>query len=234
LIGLFFSSPGFQVGCFRVETTGKMKFNSKKQIIMKARNMIIATILFTGVVTQSCTKERERIEGIGSVTSETLYLQDFSRISMEGADNVFISYGDEQYVEVTGHPNIIRRIQTEVVNDTWYMELERGNYGRYELTYYITLPTLDKVSNTGSGNVTITSPMETDHLEIQLMGSGSYLGFQLSSQSCQVDIVGSGNCETTVLNYLDATLEGSGSVFYRGNPSVREDTNGSGRVVNAN
>ena len=201
---------------------------------MKTRNIIIAAILFTGLATQSCTKEWARIEGTGDVTTETLFVSDFSKISMEGADNVFISYGDEQHVEVTGHPNIIGRIQTEVKNDTWYIELEQGNYGRYELTYYITLPTLEKVSNTGSGNVAITTPLETDHLEVMLMGSGNFNGFLLSSQTCQVDIVGSGNCELSVSNHLDATLEGSGSVFYKGNPIIMADVQGSGRVVNAN
>ena len=201
---------------------------------MKTRNMIIAAILITGLATQSCTKEWEKIEGTGSVTSETLYLQDFSKISMEGADNVFISYGEEQRVEVTGHPNIISRVQTEVKNDTWYIELERGNYGRYELTYYITLPTLKKVSNTGSGNATISTPMDTDHLEVRLMGSGSFRAFQLSAETCQVDIVGSGNCEISVKEHLDAVLEGSGSVFYKGNPVIMADVEGSGRVVNAN
>lgn len=201
---------------------------------MKATNLIISAILFTGIVTQSCSKQYEQIEGTGSVTTETLVLQDFSRINMEGADNVFISYGEEQHVEVTGHPNIINRIQTEVVNDTWFIELERGNYGRYELTYHIILPSIEKVSNTGSGNLTINSPMVTDHLEVRLMGSGSFRGFLLSSQTCQADIVGSGNCEISVANHLDAVLEGSGSVFYKGNPRIQEDIQGSGRVVDAN
>jgi hypothetical protein len=201
---------------------------------MKTTNFIITAILFTGIVTQSCTKERERIDGIGTVTTETLNLPEFSRINMEGADNVFISNGAEQRVEVTGHPNIISRIRTEVLNDTWFIELERGNYGRYELTYYITLPTLEKVSNTGSGNVTITTTMETDHMELHLMGSGSFLGFLLTAETCQVDIVGSGNCETTVTRHLDATIEGSGSLFYKGEPTILEEITGSGRVVNAN
>ncbi|MGW8314932.1 MAG: GIN domain-containing protein [Bacteroidales bacterium] len=201
---------------------------------MKTTNLIISALLFTGIVTQSCTKQWEKIEGTGTVTSETLNLSEFNRISMEGADNVFVSYGEEQHVEVTGHPNIISRIRTDVVNDTWYIELERGNYGRYELTYYLTLPTLEGVSNTGSGNVTINTPMATDHLEIQLMGSGNFSGFQLTTQTCQADMVGSGNCEISVMRALDANLEGSGSLFYKGTPSLEVETSGSGQVVNVN
>ncbi len=201
---------------------------------MKTTGFIITAILFTGLATQSCTKERERIEGIGSVTSKTLHLEEFSRISMEGADNVYISYGEEQLVEVTGHPNILSRIRTEVVNDTWYIELERGNYGHYELTYYITLPDLEGATNIGSGNLGITTSMETDHLQVELMGSGNFSGFLLKTETCQIDIVGSGNCEVTVDNHLDATLEGSGSVYYKGNPTIHEEIHGSGSVVDAN
>ncbi len=201
---------------------------------MKTRNIFITATLITGIVAQSCTKEWERIEGTGSVTSKILVLDEFNRISMEGADNVFVSFGEQQHVEVTGHPNIISRIRTEVVNDTWHIELERGNYGEYELTYHITLPDLQKVSNVGSGNAAITTPMETDHLEVQLMGSGNFNGFQLTAETCQVDIVGSGNCEITVNKHLDASLEGSGSVYYKGNPTILEDSEGSGRVFNAN
>ena len=201
---------------------------------MKIANIIIAATLLATIVTQGCTKEFSQIEGIGTITTETLTLQEFSGIAMEGADNVIISYGPEQKVEVTGHSNIIDRIQTEVRNGTWDVELERGNYGRYELTYYITLPSIEKVSNTGSGNVSITDPMETSYMVISLMGSGSFSGFPLSAQSCQVDITGSGNCEVTAVQSLDVSIDGSGSVFYKGSPSINDHISGSGRVVDSN
>ena len=54
------------------------------------------------------------------------------------------------------------------------MELENGNYGRYELTYYLTLPTIEKISYQGSANIRIDSPMEVDYLELSLMGSCSF------------------------------------------------------------
>ena len=201
---------------------------------MKNLKFSIVTIAIASVLNSSCTKEYALIEGIGTITTETLTLQEFSGIAMEGVDNVIISYGPEQKVEVTGHSNIINRIQSEVTNGIWYMELERGNYGRYELTYYITLPTIEKVSNTGSGNVRITDPMETGYMDISLMGSGSFSGFSLSAEFCQVDINGSGNCEVTAWKTLDVSIDGSGSVFYKGSPSIKDHISGSGRVVDSN
>jgi len=201
---------------------------------MKNLKFSIVTIAIASLLNSSCTKEYALIEGIGAITTETLTLQEFSGIAMEGADNVIISYGPEQKVEVTGHSNIINRIQSEVTNGIWYMELERGNYGRYELTYYITLPSIEKVSNTGSGNVSITDPMETGYMDISLMGSGSFSGFSLSAEFCQVDINGSGNCEVTAWKTLDVSIDGSGSVFYKGSPSIKDHISGSGRVVDSN
>lgn len=201
---------------------------------MKTSNIILAASLLTTMLAQSCTKEYSQIEGIGTITTETLQLSDFTGITVEGADDVVISYGPEQKVEVTGHPNIISRIRTEVQNGTWNVELERGNYGYYELTYYLTLPFIEKVSNIGSGNVSVTDPMATDQMEINILGSGNFSGFLLSTQDCQVDIVGSGDCEITVGSSLDVSIDGSGSVYYKGSPLIKDHISGSGRVVDSN
>jgi len=201
---------------------------------MKTSKIFIAVTLLVAIVSQSCTKEFSRIEGTGAITTETLYLSDFTGIDMVGAENVTISYGTEQKVEATGHSNIISRIRTDVDNGIWSMELERGTYGEYELSYNITLPYIDEINNTGSGNVVISGPMEVEYLDLYIMGSGNISGFSLSAAYCQVDITGSGNCEVTALNSLDVSIDGSGSVFYKGSPSIENHISGSGRVVDSN
>ena len=201
---------------------------------MKKVQLTIVAIIIAGLMAQSCEKMNTRIDGIGAITTNTLQVDDFNSIELLGADNVFISYGTEQEVTVTGHSNIISRIQTEVSNGTWFIELERGSYGTYELTYYITVPDLEEVRSIGSGNVTVTDPISVDQMKVSLEGSGSFFGFPLSASTAMVDIMGSGECEITVNNDLDVLIEGSGSVYYKGSPSIQSDITGSGRVVNAN
>ena len=201
---------------------------------MKKTQITIVAIIIAGLMAQSCEKMNTRIEGMGSITTNILQVDDFDKISLEGADDVIISYGPEQEVSVSGHPNIISRIQTEVSNGTWFMELERGTYGSYELTYNITVPYIDEVSSIGSGNVTVSDPISVDQMKVYLLGSGGFYGFPLSASTCQVDISGSGNCEVTVDNDLDVVIEGSGSVYYKGSPSIEVDITGSGRVVDTN
>lgn len=201
---------------------------------MKKINITILAILVAGLMAQSCEKMNTRIEGIGSITTNTIQVDDFDKIRMEGADDVSISYGPEQKVSVTGHPNIITRIQTEVKNGTWYIELERGSYGQYELSYDITLPYIEEVSMIGSGNVSVKDSMSAGYFKISILGSGNFSGFPLTATSCDVDISGSGECEITVLDRLDVIIDGSGSVYYKGSPLIHEDITGSGRVVNDN
>ena len=201
---------------------------------MKNIKIIIAAILLASLVVTSCTKEVARIEGTGSIITETLHVADFSRINMEGVDDVIISYGPVQEITVTGHPNIISRIRTGVSNQTWYIELENGNYGDYELTYYLTLPSLEQVSTSGTGDVVIIDSMAQEDMRISLTGTGSFLGFPMRAENCQVDITGTGDCEITVNNRLDVTIDGSGNVYYKGDPSIQEDITGSGAVIGSN
>lgn len=201
---------------------------------MKTTSITFVIMVAVALLSQSCTKEYSRIEGIGQVTTETLNLDEFSAIRLEGADDVDIKYGPVQKVEVTGHPNIITLIKTDVRSGKWVMGLENGNYGNYELKYSLTLPVLSAVELIGSANVDILDSMETDEFDLYLMGSGDFSGFYLRSGISYVEIIGSGNCEITTDESMDVIIEGSGNVYYKGSPSLQADISGSGKVVNAN
>lgn len=203
-------------------------------MIMKTLKMITVAILFAAITTSSCTKENVPIEGTGSIITETLQIADFSRINMDGVDDVIISFGAVQEVTVTGHENIIKRIRTEVSNQTWYIALEKGTYGQYELTYYLTLPKIENVINSGTGNVVIQDSIRQDNLSVTLIGTGSFLGFPMTVKNCVLDISGAGNCEVSVVNSLDVTIDGTGSVYYKGNPTVHTDISGTGSVNQVN
>lgn len=201
---------------------------------MKKRNITFVAIVIAGLLAVSCTKEQVRIEGEGTITSQTLNVAEFSKLAAAGISDVHIQYGSQQKVEVKGHPNLFGRIETEVRNGTWYCQLEDGNYGNYELTYYITIPSIEQISTTGTGDVLISSAMTQDQLFVELNGTGDFLGFQMTAESCEVDITGTGNCEITADKSLDVYIEGSGSVYYKGDPSLQVDISGSGSVVDAN
>lgn len=201
---------------------------------MKTIQTISAALLFASLVFSGCTKEYAQIEGEGPIVSQTLVLDDFSAIDVAGADDVVITYGPVQGVTVEGQANIISRIKREVRNGTWNIELENGNYGRYELTYYLTLPALEEVINTGTGDITVVEFVDQESLSVYLNGSGSFYGFPMKVSQADVWIVGSSDCEISVEENLDVTIEGSGNVYYKGTPVLLTDITGSGSVHPSN
>ena len=60
--------------------------------------------------------------------------------------------------------------------------------------------------------------------------SGDYLGRELLSEEAKVRIGGSGSARLHASVKLDASIAGSGSVIYSGNPEVKQHTLGSGTV----
>jgi len=201
---------------------------------MKTATCISAAILFAGILITGCSKENIRIEGTGPVVTRTLPIGSFHAIEMVGKDNVYISYGSEQEVTVEGQANIISRIRQEVRNGTWTIELENGNYGPYELTYHLTLPALDRIVNTGTGDAVVNDFIAQEDLEVIIVGTGDFRGFPMEVRNCIVDISGTGSCEVTVQDHLEVTIEGSGDVFYKGHPLLDIDVTGTGTVNDSN
>jgi hypothetical protein len=84
-------------------------------------------------------------------------------------------------------------------------------------------------SVSGSGRISATGSAKAVHAGIS--GSGKVLAANLETEKCEVRITGSGDVEINVKNDLDATITGSGSVNYKGNPShVNSHATGSGHV----
>jgi hypothetical protein len=199
---------------------------------MKKSNIIAVAILIAGLLAQSCTKDP--VEGLGKIDTVILAVDEFSGIALTGVSDVYIVYGETQEVKVSGHPNIISHIETDVINGVWFMELQNGNYTNYELTFYLTLPLLNQVSSTGTGNVHITQFIDQPRLEIDLLGSGSIMGFPMKIADCQISIEGSGDCEVNVSETLDAHIKGSGSIYYKGSPGITTNIKGSGTLISLN
>lgn len=197
---------------------------------MKTMNKMFGLLLVATLILSSCEKDNFPIYGSGPVVTKSLQLDDFTGINLVGVDDVFISYGSELSVLAEGHENIIDRIKTDVHNNTWDIELEEGNYRNYELTYYLVLPQLVKVSNTGTGNVVIEDFQKQESLSVSILGTGSFLGFPMEVNTCEIEITGTGNCEVTVDSLLEVSIDGTGNVYYKGNPQVDADIVGTGSV----
>jgi hypothetical protein len=197
---------------------------------MKKSILIIGMALAVGLLMSSCRKEFLLIHGNGNIVAETLDVDPFSKLEMSGAFETIISYGTEQEVTVTGDSNIVDRIKTGVSNDTWILELERGQYGNYDLTFHITLPDIEEIVDNGVANITMVDFPKQEDFRVVLNGAGSFRGFNLPTENCTVEINGMGLCEVNAESTLDITIDGAGEVIYMGDPDVKRSIKGLGTV----
>jgi hypothetical protein len=82
-----------------------------------------------------------------------------------------------------------------------------------------------------SGSGKIQASGSADDVKTTISGSGKVLAANLEANRCEVRISGSGDVEINVKNELDATISGSGTVAYKGNPNkINSHASGSGKV----
>jgi hypothetical protein len=215
--------------------------------------------------------------GEGPIVTEELTLADFSAIEAIGSMDIIISKGAEQKVEVTGHANIIDRLETSVSNGVWKIKLKDGSYKNADLSFNIVIPDLNAASIEGSGDIDINDFTSTDNvflgiigsgdiqldgnmgcknldieiegsgnvkanseftdlenLDLEIIGSGSFDGFPIEADQVVINIVGSADCSITATTGLKVVIDGSGTVNYKGNPTIDSNIEGSGKIINSN
>lgn len=199
----------------------------------KRRILIIAliSIIFAGMFLTSCEKSIFYIIGEGEVVTQTLDLQDITKISNNGSLDVVVTQGDSQEIVVVGHQNIIDRLKTNVIDGKWNVELQRGNYRNFELTVYITIPTVEKIRTNGSGDIEISGFNNLGNLELHISGSGDMIvSDTLIAENLDLEIQGSGFMGViTSANSVDTQIMGSGDIEIVGETSSETiEINGSG------
>jgi len=85
------------------------------------------------------------------------------------------------------------------------------------------------VQISGSGEVELAG--ESPDQDVRISGSGKYHGKDLQGESVRANVSGSGNATVWVTGSLDASVSGSGSVDYYGDPPmVNSSESGSGTI----
>ena len=198
--------------------------NQKKKTIMKYVNrFLIATAFLSMMSLQSCyfdfddgdggNRNFSRCEeGFGNTTTEELVLGDFTGIQLSTDAQVYLTQGEEQEILVKGQRNIIDELDTSVRSGIWEVEFDDCVENSDVLRIYITTPTLEYISNNGSGKIRSEDIWRVEELEIDNNGSGSII---LSVEADQINgrNSGSGKVELEgVTQTLDYEVDGSGSV----------------------
>lgn len=200
----------------------------------------------------SCSKDV--ITGSGEIISETRDVGPFNKVRSDGVFVVTITHGDLQSVEILADNNILGKVRTVVSGDELKLYLDDDyNYGEVHLRANITVPRLDGLKNIGAGELHAFGIDETGRFDLLNSGSGSVTmegsagslhvfnegsgdikAFDFKVLQCDATMVGSGDLEINCADALRVSIEGTGNIYYLGNPVIEATIEGSGQVINAN
>ena len=145
-------------------------------------------------------------------TNETRELPSFSGIALGISAHLIVKQGSPQSVRLEDD---LERISTKVRGDELIIETFNGNgwnhkFGR--VTIYVTVPELESIAVSGSGDVRSEGRIKSDNLEARVSGSG---GIELEVEAEE----------------MESRISGSGQIALSGNTgSSNISISGSGRL----
>jgi Putative auto-transporter adhesin, head GIN domain len=148
----------------------------------------------------------------GAPTSETRTVDGATAVDLRSSGTVTVTIGDEPELVITAGENVIDRLTSDVVDGVLVLGTSGPGFGTLgPVTYDLTIPTLEAVTVSGSGDVTV-GRVATGSLALDISGSGEI------------------TAETIAAESIDAVISGSGTIGLAGK-SARQDVeiSGSGR-----
>ncbi len=200
-----------------------------------------------------CSCRKEILRGSGPQGTRQLTMPAFTAVETHYDIAAEISYGATQQIEVTGYENLLNELKIAVEDgilklkfDTRYERVTNGN-----VVVKIKVPALAKATIHGSRDINISGLNNGATLHARIHGSGSIRIANSSYQKAILDIhgsglvvaqglqvaeaeanvFGSGHSSISVSQRLKVTVNGSGNVYYWGNPQLETTYNGSGRAI---
>jgi Putative auto-transporter adhesin, head GIN domain len=149
--------------------------------------------------------------GSGPEVEAVLDMPYFTGVRLEADAKIFITQGGNFEVVVRGEENIIDLLELDVQNDTWVIEFSRC-VKNYDLEIFITMPVVELLSISGSGEMTGENFIETEDIVLRISGSGS-ICMGLLAENIDGKISGSGEIELEgEAENLDFSISGSGDL----------------------
>jgi len=188
--------------------------------------------------------------GSGKLATEKRIVPEFQSIELSGIGNMYIRQGNEQSLEITTDANLIKELDTNVVNGKLRIGFRPGVTDVTQLDLNISVKELNETIISGSGNIqgkgvvntnrfyskingsgNITLELQAKYVNCKIAGSG-YINLAGKTIEQEVMIDGSGNYHGLNLKSDNTvvTINGSGNVAIYATSNLKATINGSGSV----
>lgn len=173
-----------------------------KKSIFRTLGTLVSLVLFLSITVNAQTETQER--KVGSFTS----------IHQHTSADVYITKGSVGEVVVKADNDAINNLKTEVRDGVLHIESTNNGWRNVRvMEVHITMASIEKLKNSGSGDISIDGSIPGTNMYIGISGSGD-LKAQLDATNLEVKISGSGDVSLSgVRGDLDVGVSGSGDVY---------------------
>ncbi len=190
------------------------------------------------------------VKGSGTLASEDRKLAAFENLQVDLVAAVTVTQGDKITCAVKADDNLLPLILTERSGKTLRIHTKETFSSAHPVTIAITLPVLSRATLNGAGNLTLTGVTkkslvaaingtgsltakgQTETLTATLNGACNLRAEGLETATATVILTGTGNAQVRATDLLQATVYGTGSVTYTGQPKkVEKSVFGTGAVT---
>jgi hypothetical protein len=154
----------------------------------------------------------------------------FHSIDCNGIANVKVHFGQNHHV-TTNIPNHLEKyLNIAVRNEILYIETKPGQYGPVEFLVDVFMQNINTITISGIGNIELDNGRGTN-LTVINNGIGNFNGNNYQTERATVTAANVGNIKVWATDELEIIVSGIGSVYYRGNPKIKQNRSGLGRII---
>lgn len=191
--------------------------------------IINTTLLLILALLQTACAVYETKEEVRQVTS-------FSSLDVSGLVEVYITQADSQsiVVKVSGMP--ITDVITRVEDGTLFVTTKGFHQGE-SVQVYVAYVHLEKISTSGSAELTGSNILNADSLLISTADAGDIKSLEIAANSLSISINGAGNADLDVeVENINIVMNGAGDLSIEGSAKVQKiiSNNSRGTLNNSN
>ena len=114
------------------------------------------------------------VTGSGNIITKDYDVKGFSRVTLAGSGNVYITQGSTESLSVETDDNIFAQLDIRVRGDELILGTKPavGINPSQPIKYQLTVKDLNNITLGGSGNM-YSDPIQTDNMQVMLGGSGN-------------------------------------------------------------
>ena len=153
---------------------------------------------------------------LAQVETQDRSVGSFTGVHQSTSADVYIKAGSSQTVTVKADSKAISDIITEVSNGVLMIKTRNNLRNVRVMEVYITMNSLEKLKNSGSGDIAIEGPVKGKDIYVGISGSGD-LDAEFDAINMEIKISGSGDVNLSgVRGNFSIDISGSGDVMAGG------------------